>query len=49
VYLELATKINNAKNPQLSAEDIALIKRLVAKGYAAAFVGPAWKLLDPPK
>ena len=46
---ELANKINNAKNPALSVEELALIKRLVAKGYSAAFVGPAWKLLDPPK
>lgn len=44
----LANKIWGAKEPiELPAEDIALIKSLVAKAYGSLISGQAWELLDP--
>jgi len=44
----LARKIHEAKNVELSAEDVALIKKLIAKDFAGSLVtGEAWSLLDP--
>lgn len=31
----------------LTAEDVALIKKLIAKSYSALIVGRTWPLLDP--
>ncbi len=44
---KLAVKVHGAAEPvELSAEDIALIKRLVGKAYSAAVVGPAFLALE---
>ena len=44
----IARKIEDQrKDPVLTAEDIALIKNLVAKAYNPLVTGQAWKLLDP--
>lgn len=44
----LAKKVQDAKGDvKLSAEEIATIKPLIAKGYPALIVGQAWLLLDP--
>lgn len=44
----LAKKIHDKpKDPVLTADEIALIKRLVAKAYNPLVVGQAWTLLDP--
>lgn len=44
----LALKINaKPEDVQLTADEIALIKKLVAKGWGPLIVGQIWKLLDP--
>ena len=44
----LAEKIHNQqKDPVLSPEEIATIKKLVAKAYNSLVMGRAWHLLDP--
>lgn len=44
---ELALRINKAEEPvELKAEDVALLKKLIAKGFATIIVGQAWKALD---
>lgn len=43
----LAVKIREAKDVALSAEDVALVKKVIAKTYGALIVGRAWPLLDP--
>jgi hypothetical protein len=40
-------KVYNGGTVALSAEDTALIKRLIAKGYGPLIVLKAWRLLDP--
>jgi hypothetical protein len=44
---ELAHKIYKNKAASLTVEEISLIKDRIGKGYSAAVVGPAWRLLDP--
>jgi hypothetical protein len=45
---DLATIIYASREPvDLQAENIALIKKLVAKGYGPLIVGQTWKMLDP--
>lgn len=44
----LAKKIHDQrKDPVLTADEIALIKRLIAKAYNPLVVGQAWTILDP--
>lgn len=44
----LAMKIDRQrKNPDLTADEIALIKKLIAKAYNPLIVGQSWSLLDP--
>ena len=44
----LARKIHEQrKDPVLTAEDIALLKKLIGKAYNALVVGQAYGLLDP--
>ena len=44
----IARKIEEQpKDPSLSAEDIALIKKLIAKAYNPLVTSDAWLLLDP--
>ena len=44
----LALKISNAKSDlHLEAEDIALLKTLIAKAYGPLIIGRAYELLDP--
>ena len=44
----LALAIHASVEPlDLKVEDVALIKKLVAKGYGPLIVGQAWMLLDP--
>lgn len=44
---QLAEKVYSGGSVALSAEDTALIKRLIAKGYGPLIVLKAWRLLDP--
>ena len=44
---ELAVTIKNSSDPaELKAEEIALIKKLIGKAYAAIIVGQTWKFLE---
>lgn len=43
----LAVKIRDKKDVSLAAEEIALIKKLVAKAFPPLYVGLVWQLLDP--
>lgn len=44
----IAKKIEDQrKDPTLTADDIALIKSLIAKAYNPLVTGNSWKLLDP--
>lgn len=43
----LAQRVHGDDAPDLKAEDIALIKARIGKGYAALVVGRAFELLDP--
>jgi len=46
----IATKIRDAKKiNDLPVEDIALIKKLVAKAFPPLIVGRCWEILDPKK
>lgn len=45
--LKLAQRIHGADEADLVAEDVTLIKRLIAKGYATLPSARAWELLDP--
>ena len=42
----LAVKLVDAADCEVSAEDIALIKRLIGEVYPPIFVGRAWELLE---
>ena len=44
----LATRIARKDEVDLTAEEVALVKDLIARRYSAAVVGPAWEMLDPP-
>ena len=44
---ELARKIYNEDKPELSVEDLALLKKLIGAGYAPLVVGQAWQMIDP--
>jgi hypothetical protein len=46
---QLACRVRSAAALDLPAEDIALIKKCVAKMYSPLIVGQAWQMLDPPK
>jgi hypothetical protein len=43
----LALKITKTDFPDLSAEEIAEIKKLIAKGYPPLIVGRCYEILDP--
>jgi len=43
----LATEIHANKIVNVSAEDIALLKQLVARSFIVLVTGRAWALLDP--
>jgi hypothetical protein len=43
---QLASKVHG-KDVNLAAEDLAMIKKLIGKGYPPLVVGQAWTLLDP--
>lgn len=43
---QIAGKVHG-KDVNLPAEDLALLKKLVGKGYPPLVVGQAWTLLDP--
>lgn len=45
----LARAIQENQKIDLSAEDVALVKKLVEKQYGPLVVGQAWGLLDPVK
>lgn len=45
----LAVKVQKGIVNDLSAEDIALIKKMIAKNFAPLISGQAWLMLDPPK
>jgi hypothetical protein len=44
---QLAAKLQASKDVELTADDIALIKNLVAKAYGPMIVGQVWAILDP--
>ena len=47
---ELALRIkNSSESVQVTAEELALIKKVVAKAYAPLVSGQAWKLLEETK
>lgn len=43
----LAMKIHNNDEPELAVEELALLKKVVAKMFPPRIMGPAWMLLDP--
>ena len=43
----LALKLTDEDEPDLKAEDIVLIKKLVGKTYGPVVVGRVWAILDP--
>ena len=43
----LAMKVAEAGELELTAEETAMLKERVAKGYGPLVVGRAWELLDP--
>lgn len=45
--LKLAERIHGASVVDLSVEDVALVKRLIAKAYMTLPSARAWELLDP--
>lgn len=42
----LANRIHAGGEQDISAEDIALLKRLIGAAYPASMVGPAWAALE---
>lgn len=44
---KMAFELRDAKEHELPAEDIALVKRLIAKLYGPAVVFRAYQMLDP--
>ena len=44
---KLAVKCSNGKDPELSVEDIALLKKLIGRVYPPLIVGRAYEILDP--
>lgn len=44
--LELALKVRAARDPKLTPEEIALIKKLVSKAYGPLVSGRAWQVLN---
>ena len=44
----LALKITDEDEPDLAAEDIATIKKLVGKMYGSLVMGRVWMIIDPP-
>lgn len=45
----LALRITDEDEPDLKAEDVVLIKKLVGKMYGPVIVGRMWAILDPPE
>jgi hypothetical protein len=43
---QLAERISTAGAQEVSVEEVALIKRLIGKGYPPMVVGPAWLALE---
>jgi hypothetical protein len=44
----LAEKVQlHPSDAQLTVDEVALIKKLIGKGYPALVVGEAWRVLDP--
>jgi len=43
----LALRLHKASETELTAQDIALLKNLIAKVYDPLVVGQAWAILDP--
>jgi hypothetical protein len=43
---QLAARIDNAGIQEVAAEEVALIKRLIGKGYPPIVVGPAYQALE---
>ncbi|UCI06247.1 hypothetical protein [Mesorhizobium sp. B1-1-8] len=44
---ELAMRVCSAKELTLPVEEVALIKKLVAKAFPVLIVGRCWAILDP--
>jgi hypothetical protein len=43
----LAMRVHNAKDIELTADDVKLIKDMVAKAYGPLIVGQVWAIVDP--
>jgi hypothetical protein len=43
----LALRVHAAKDIELTADDITMIKNLVAKAFGPLIVGQVWEILDP--
>lgn len=43
----LATKIHTNDEPELTVEEVALLKKMVAKRWPPKVMGPTWTILDP--
>ena len=43
----LAVKVHSNDEPDLTVEELALLKKMVAKRWPSRIMGPAWELLDP--
>jgi len=44
----LAVKCSNGADPDLSVEEVALLKKLIGRVYPPLIVGKAYDLIDPP-
>lgn len=44
----LALKIMDANEPDLGAEEVVLVKKVVGKMYGPVVVGRVWAIIDPP-
>jgi hypothetical protein len=43
----LALRVHNAKDAELTVDDVKTIKDMIGKAYGPVIVGPSWAILDP--
>jgi len=49
VRFHLALKMTDTDEPNLEAEEIVLVKKVIGKMYGPVIVGRVWAILDPPE
>ena len=49
VRFRLALKMTDTDAPDLKAEEVVLVKKVVGKMYGPVIVGRMWSILDPPE